>query len=283
MKLLDWWVRWERLRCWPRCWSTRTQASRDVVSDLVTATGWRAGRRLAGDLASRAPDGVRRSRDRDPVTTASSTCGVSRSLACRRPSAGTRLRAERHPAAGDSSANCFGRASMARTCRRSGAAVGSWPVARRWDSGFDRGRDRWCAWQLKGRRRAARFQRTARRPRTGGADHAADRVAVRPRHRFAREPLADRWPPALVACRWPRAPTAIAGRGGHAGFTGWRRGAGAAARRVGAALRRGRASRQGAARRIDHARGGQDPRRGRGRGPEVIDVCDFAVGLSRQL
>jgi hypothetical protein len=60
-------------------------------------------------------------------------------------------------------------------------------------------------------------------------------------------------------------------------------GAGAAARRAGAALRRGAARGQGDLARLVTLEAGKIVSEGLGEVQEMIDICDFAVGLSRQL
>jgi hypothetical protein len=54
-------------------------------------------------------------------------------------------------------------------------------------------------------------------------------------------------------------------------------------RRAGTPPRRAAARTQGRPRGPDHRRGRQDPLRGLGEVQEMIDICDFALGLSRQL
>ena len=58
---------------------------------------------------------------------------------------------------------------------------------------------------------------------------------------------------------------------------------GAAARRAGAPARRGAASREGSARALVTLETGKIAQEGLGEVQEMIDICDFAVGLSRQL
>ena len=60
-------------------------------------------------------------------------------------------------------------------------------------------------------------------------------------------------------------------------------GAGPAPRRTGAPARRGIARAQGRARPSGHLEAGKVESEGLGEVQEMIDICDFAVGLSRQL